>query len=76
MAPEGLDLRCVRNPLRYFVTLLRLCPELFDGPIAKVQAMSRMICVIPKRGRSDPNLNVHPSPDVPQALMGSGLGNK
>ena len=58
------------------MTMRRLCPELIDGPIAKVQAMSKMICVIRSKGRSDPNLIVHFSPEVPQALMGSGLGEK
>ena len=36
--------------------------------------MSRMICVDQSRGRSDPNLVVHPTPDVPQVLKVVEIG--
>ena len=40
-----------------------------DGVIVNVQmAMSSMICVEQSRGRSDPNIDGHPSTDVPLAL--------
>ena len=59
---------CVRDSFTYFMTMLRLCQELTDGPIVNVLAMSSMICVKLSRKKSDPNLVLHPFPDVQQTL--------
>ena len=49
--------------------MLRLYPEEIYGRIVNILAMSRINSVDQIKERSDSNIDVHFSPDVPQALI-------